>query len=86
MTKEPLRLRMKIWTDPQSGQRYLMATAYMVPNGRPISDAMRGYAMRDDDTKLVDLTIDEWNALPFYYFAEDGEAPRKIERSLDVRR
>lgn len=81
-----LRLRMKIWTDHRTGKRYLMPTAFMrdVVNGQPVSDAMYAYAMRDDDTKLVTLTAGEWNALPFFYFQEDGWAPRAAERPADV--
>jgi hypothetical protein len=45
---------------------------------------MYAYAMRDDDTKLVTLTAAEWNALPFFYFREDGSAPRAASRPIDV--
>src|SRR5262245_66534166 len=73
-----LRLRMKIWTDTTTGKRYLMPTAFMrdLVEGKPVSDAMIAYAMRDDDTKLVTLSAGEWNALPFFYFQEDGSASR----------
>ena len=85
-TTEPLRLRMKVWTDPVTAKRYLMPTAFMrdVVNGKPVGDAMIAYAMRDDDTKLVTLTGAEWNTLPFYYFEEDGVAPRATARPVDV--
>ena len=77
---------MKIWTDPSTSKRYLMATAFVrnVVNGKPTSDVMHAYAMRDDDTKVIALTTDEWNALPYYYFKEDGVAPRATSRPLDV--
>lgn len=83
---EALRLRMKIWTDPATSKRYLMPTAFMrdVRNGQPISDVMYAYAMRDDDTKVVTLTAREWNSLPFFYFEEDGPAPRATTRPVDV--
>ena len=83
---EILRLRMKIWSDPVTGQRYLMTSAFMrdVVDGRPVSDVMIAYAMRDDDTKLVTLRAAEWNTLPFYYFQEDGPAPRATRRPVDV--
>ena len=73
-----LRLRMKVWTDAKTGQRYLMPSAIFrdVVKGRPISDAMYAYGMRDEDTRLIQLTCAEWNALPYYYFREDGSAPR----------
>lgn len=74
-----LRLRMKVWTDPATAQRYLMPAAFMrdVLLGKPISNVMNAYAMNDDATKLITLTIDEWNALPFFFFREDGPAPRR---------
>ena len=83
---EGLRLRMKVWTDSTTGKRYLMPTAFMrdIRNGQPISDVMYAYAMRDDDTKLVTLTAREWNALPFFYFEENGPAPRATTRPVDV--
>jgi len=73
-----LRLRMKVWTDTATSKRYLMPAAFMrdVVNGKPVSDVMYAYALRDDDTKLVTLTAREWNALPYFYFHEDGPAPR----------
>ena len=82
---ESLRLRMKVWTDPTTAKRYLMPTAFMrdVVNGHPISDIMYAYAMSDDDTKRVTLTAAEWNALPFFYFQEDGPAPRSATRPVD---
>jgi hypothetical protein len=79
---EDLRLRMKIWTDPDTAKRYLMAAAFMLK--APVTDRMRAYAMRDDDTKIVVMTEREWNELPYYYFKEDGPAPRAIARPLDV--
>lgn len=83
---ENLRLRVKVWTDPWTGKRYLMPTAFMrdVKNGQPVSDVMLAYAMRDDDTKVVTLRAAEWNTLPFFYFQEDGPAPRASERPLDA--
>ena len=83
---ESLRLRMKAWTDRTTGKRYLMPSAFMrdIVNGQPMSDVMYAYAMRDDDTKLVTLTAGEWNELPFFYFQEDGPAPRATARPVDV--
>jgi hypothetical protein len=80
-----LRLRMKVWTDPKTFKRYLMPTAFMrdVVNGQPVTDAMYAYAMSDSDTRLVTLTAAQWNALPFFYFREDGYAPRATARAVD---
>jgi len=81
-----LRLRMKVWTDRATEKRYLMPTAFFrdVVDGRPVSDVMCAYAMRDDDTKLITVREMEWNALPYHYFKEDGEAPRAAVRPVDV--
>ena len=83
---ESVRLRMKIWTDHATGKRYLMPSAFMrdIVNGQPMTDVMYAYAMRDDDTKLVTMTASEWNTLPFFYFQEDGPAPRATTRPVDV--
>jgi hypothetical protein len=85
-TAEDLRLRVKVWTDHWTGKRYLMPSAFMrdVVNGRPVSDVMVAYAMRDDDTRIVTMRAHEWNTLPFFYFTEDGPAPRATARPIDV--
>lgn len=84
--QDNLRLRMKVWTDPDTLKRYLMPMAFMrdVMHGQPITDVMYAYAMSDDSTRIVTLTAGEWNTLPFFYFQEDGHAPRAAARSLDV--
>jgi hypothetical protein len=80
-----LRLRMKVWTDPETLKRYLVATAFMrdMVNGQPVSDIMRAYAMSEEDTRVITLRVVEWNTLPFYYFQEDGIAPRASRRPVD---
>ena len=83
---ESLRLRLKVWTDPETAKRYLMTSAFMrdVVGGQPFTDVMCAYAMRDDHTKVITLRAAEWNALPFFYFQEDGPAPRATARPIDV--
>jgi hypothetical protein len=85
-TAGDLRLRVKVWTDRETGKRYLMPSAFMrdVVHGRPVSDVMVAYAMRDDDTRIVTMRAHEWNTLPFFYFAEDGPAPRATARPVDA--
>ena len=78
--REGLRLRMKIWSDPTTHKRYLMPSAVM-PD--PRFGTMHAYAMSDEDTKIVKMTPAEWNALPFFYFQEDGPAPRASARPVD---
>jgi len=77
---EGLRLRAKIWTDPKTKKRYLMPTAVM---SDPTRGLLTAYAMTDEDTQVVKLTAAEWNALPFFYFKEDGPAPRASARPPD---
>jgi len=86
MNLNGLRLRMKVWTDPGTRKRYLMPMAFMrdLMNGQPVTDVMYAYAMSDDGTKIVTLTAGEWNALPFFYFQEDGHAPRAATRPMDT--
>ncbi len=78
-----LRLRMKVWTDPATGRRYLASTAIL---SDPRSGTMTAYAMSDESTKVILLTPAEWNALPFFYFREDGPAPRGPAQPPDVLR
>jgi len=84
---EILRVRMKIWAHPQTAKRYLMTNAHwrdVDRNGQPITDVMIAYAMREDDTMVVTLTATQWNTLPFFYFQEDGPAPRTTTLPNDV--
>jgi hypothetical protein len=76
-----LRLRMKVWTDPKTKKRYLVPTAVLTDMRRGIFTV---YAMTDEDTRQIQLGVDEWNALPFFHFKEDGPAPRGAPRAPDV--
>jgi len=76
-----LRLRMKVWTDRRTGKRYLMPSAVI---SDPRTGMMSAYAMSDEDTKVVKLSPPEWNSLPFFYFQEDGPAPRASARPPDA--
>jgi hypothetical protein len=78
---EPMRLRMKVWTDPATRKRYLMPAAIMHD---PLFGNLTAYAMTDEETKTIKLSTDEWNSLPFFYFQEDGPAPRATTRPVDV--
>jgi hypothetical protein len=78
-----LRLRIKVWTDPKTRKRYLMATGIMFEKEAPLG-ILTAYAMSDEDTKIIKMTPPEWNALPFFYFQEDGPAPRAAVRPVDV--
>lgn len=71
---------MKVWTDRRTGKRYLMPSAVI---SDPRTGMMSAYAMSDEDTKVVKLSPPEWNSLPFFYFKEDGPAPRASARPPD---
>lgn len=67
-----LRLRMKVWTDPTTNKLYMVASGYIDTR----KDCMVAYAMRDDDTRQLELTIAAWNKLSYKFFVVDGDAPR----------
>lgn len=71
-----LRLRMKIWTDPRTGKRYVVPTAHFrdVVDGAPVSDVMHAYAIGEDDVLHVTLRAFEWQALPFVHLREEDPA------------
>lgn len=77
-TVSSLRLRMKIWVHPETQKRFMVAAGYLELK----SERMIAYAMSDEQTYPLKLTIDEWNALPYFFFREDGPAP-KPEKKYD---
>lgn len=91
---DKLRLRLKVWTDG-SGQRWIVALGFakdfadIAP--KDLRDPRLGtgelscYAMRDDEAQLLSVTVEQWNAMPFYWFVEDGESetrPRAVTPQL----
>ena len=38
------------------------------------------HAMRDEETFAVEMSFEEWNALPFHWFEDMGSAPRRTEK------
>lgn len=68
-----MRLRCKVYTNPHNGRRYLVGGGFISDD-----DArMLMFAMNDDGFLQVDLSVDEYNDLPFFTFAEEGPAPRR---------
>jgi hypothetical protein len=62
---------MKVYTD-KDNKLYMAAVAYIdAANEKVVT-----YAMSEVKTFQLKLTIAEWNALPYHYFKDDGEAPR----------
>lgn len=71
-----MRARLKVWTDSVTGQRFLAPCAVLTPQGLMVITAIS----EEGAVRNVSLTAAEWNALPFYYFSADGEAPRRLEK------
>ena len=76
--KQPLKLRMKVWTNPDNGLLYL------VPRGHydADKDLMMVHAMRDEYTMQICLSPEEWNALGYKFFLEDVDAPRPAKKTF----
>jgi len=64
-----LRAKMKVYTD-ETGARFLVALGLVHPHH------IQAFIMSDEKTVGKMFSHAEWNALPFFYFKEDGEAPR----------
>lgn len=75
-----MRLRAKVFTDEASGHRYLVSIAIFNPQG----DVVHVYFMSDEATSFTTMKVDAYNALPFFYFKEDGPAPRPEMRVADA--
>ena len=67
--RDAVKLRMKVWTDPD-GKRWLIAGAMTSPNSMALKKPLKAHAMRDAEVKLIDLTHDQYNALPYSLFVE----------------
>lgn len=66
-----LRLRCKIYEE--DGKQYLAASGLI-----RIDDPnhIRACMMSDEKTFHKTMSLDEWNALPFHWFEDQGPAPR----------
>lgn len=75
---EKLRVSVKVFV--RDGKRYLCAMgAY-----NPATDRVHAFAMSEEGTVQVALTDTEWNALPFFWFVEDGPAPKPEHRKVTL--
>lgn len=73
MSHEPFRLRCKVYTDPKDGTRWLVPMVMYDPK----TDRAAAMAMRDGgETRTLRFTVDEYNALPFHWFEDQGPAER----------
>ena len=66
------RLRCKIFE--RNGKRYLVGLGLLVKG------KMMVYAMSDEGTLELYMTVKEWNALEFHWFEDQGPAPRRSEK------
>lgn len=73
----PLRVPLKVWKDPTNDQIYLAPVCLRAKNNTHV----KAFLVSRDNTeavRFVDMTLDEWNEMPFFYFKEDGLAPRRV--------
>lgn len=81
---DAVKLRMKVYTD-EDGKRWLLAGVMTTPLGMAIGKKLTGHAMRDAEVKLVALTHEEYNALPYSLFVEtDRNVKSPGVRNQDV--
>jgi hypothetical protein len=71
-----LRTHVKVWTDSVTGQRFITPCAVLTATGLMVATAIS----ESGAVRNVTLTAAEWNSLPFFFFKEDGEAPRRLEK------
>lgn len=74
-----MRLRMKVFTDETTGNRYLVSMAI----ANLAEETVHVYFMSDEETIFRSLSIDDYNALPYFFFKEDGPAPKPVMRVAD---
>ena len=72
--KEPkpddsVKLRMKVWTDDEGG-RWLIASIMATPMSLALGKPFKASAMRDAAVKTIELTAEQYNALPYSVFVE----------------
>jgi hypothetical protein len=65
-----LRLKMKVYTDPVSGHRFMVAVGSL----SPALGLMNALLLSDELTRFVLMSVEQWNALEWCYFKEDGPA------------
>ena len=68
-----MRVRCKVLT--HGGTEYMVAMGMAGPTG-----GIKCFAMSEERTVELDLTMAEWNALEYQWFQSDGAAPRRVER------
>lgn len=64
------RVRMKTWTDIETGEQYIAAAGALISKDDQLY--MRVAAMSDTRLKHINMSLAQWNELPFCFFKEDG--------------
>ena len=70
------KLRQKVYT--ANGKSYLVAGAIVSVQdllGKRV-ERVKAFATTDEETLMLDLSVDEYNALPYRWFQECGEAEK----------
>jgi len=75
-----VRLRAKVFTNETTGQRYLVSMAMFNPE----RETVHVYFMSDEETLFQIMSVEDYNALPYFFFKEDGPAPKPEMRVADV--
>ena len=83
------RVRTKVWTD-EDGQQYMVGVAMMGvrPSSKEgsseddVEPCINAYATCEEKTVQLQMTLVEWNKLPFFWFVQEGRAPRRISVDL----
>jgi len=75
-----VRLRAKVFTNEATGQRYLVSIAMFNPE----RETVNVYFMSDEETLFQIMSVDDYNTLPYFFFKEDGPAPRPAMRVADL--
>lgn len=76
---DPMRLRARVFTNPFTGKRYLVSMAI----ADIAKEQVHVYFMSDEETLFQAMSINDYNALPYFFFKEDGPAPKPEMRVAD---
>ena len=70
-----LRVRLKVWVDPETGQRYIVSGGVPILKDRDDSIYMKAMIVSDSRVRFITVSLKEWENLEFFYFKEDGVVP-----------
>lgn len=67
-----MELRLKVKVMELDGRRFMVAAANM----NLATDKLAVVVMRDDDTRVVPMSVEQYNALAYHWFRDEGPAPK----------